>query len=75
MQGILFTKCGLKTIHWSKVYLCEAVDNFLQCCELISYCYTIDFCFYECPQERVCPSVWVTLRICPVSKTKTKSDR
>lgn len=63
MHGIPFTNCGLKTIRWCKVYLSEAVDNFLQGCELISYCYTINFCFYECPQKRVCPSVWVALRI------------
>lgn len=43
-----------KMVIWCLMYLSETVDSFLQSCQLIGYCYSIDFCFYERPQEHIC---------------------
>lgn len=53
-----------KTIQ-NQMYLGKAVNGFLQSCQLIGYSNTVDFCFYERPQEHIWISV-LTARVRPV---------
>lgn len=68
---IMYSKKPPPITHLSlQVYLSEAVDSVLHGCQLIGYCYTVDFCLYKRPQELVGLSV-LTSGIRPVSKRET----